>query len=287
MQKLILLLVMLISSACYSLPCEFLGIDAYCIENNNLSNQNQIVVSWYKTGWDNFGNENLQMYNFSIGLRTHSFSKPLPIGKLVFYQKSSIIPTDKYDNYQDSERPLVPCGGRDYTLWNRLGNGTILNIDMTDFEELYIKWAQIQYGFGLDTRNLIKTDKLFYHAFLSGKLGLSSITYGDNNFKSKKDNLTHDISLETGIKLNTGITYKRDFIFEPFIDYTFYIAENIVHKISCGISTEYYDYILISKSGSYSNFIKFSFGVNYNKYFFEKTEQEFLKFDFGIKYFVF
>jgi hypothetical protein len=280
MKKIVLLLAILILSTCYSLPCEFLGIDVYCLENNNFSNQNQIVVSWYQTDRKNFGNEYLQKYNFSIGIRANSNEKPALIGRIMYMQGSSIYP------FVDKNAPLIP-GSRYYTFWNSLGKATILDCDMTDLEELYIKWFHYQKGYGFDTYELNSTDKILYHAFFSGKLGLSSITYGDTNFKSKKDNLIHDISLETGLKLNAGITYKRDFIFEPFIDYTFYIAKNIVHKISCGITSEYYDYILISTSGSYDSFIKFSLGVNYNKYYFENSEQEFIKFDFGIKYFVF
>ncbi len=276
MKKNILLIFLLIAIHCSSISHYINDCNVIGIENKNFNNQKQLVFSWYQTDWENFGNENLKMYNISIGLRTFSNEKPTLIGRIMYMQGSDISP------FVDKNSPLIP-GDRYYTFWNRIGKGSILDFDMTDLEELYIKWLHIQRGYGFDTYNLNSTDKFLYHAFVLGKLGLSSITYGNNNFKNKSDNLTHGLALESGVKLNAGLSYKRDFICESIIDYTFYFANDIVHKISAGIKNEYHYPTLYDGY----DFIKFSLDINYNKYYFDKFEEDFLKFELGISYFIY
>jgi len=279
MKKILLLIFFIIYFQSNLLSFGSFGGDVFGIDNNNFNNQNQLVLTWYQTDRNNFGNEYLQKYNLSIGIRTSNNEKPALIGRIIYLQGSSISP------FVDENAPLIP-GGRHYTFWNSMGSGTILNCDMTDLEELYIKWFHIQKGYGFDNYAWNSTDKIFYHAFLSGKLGLSSITYGNNNFRNKTDNLTHLLSLESGIKLNTGVSIKRDLFCEANIDYTFFLAKDIVHKISYGINTDYYYSISLDYYGNNLDYIKFSLGINYNKYYFDKYNEEFLKLDFGIKYFL-
>jgi len=279
MKKIIILILFLIYFQYDLLSFGIFGGDIFGIDNANFNHQNQLVLSWYQTDQKNFGNEYLQKYNILIGIRTSSNENPTLIGRIMYVQESVIIP------FVDKNAPLIP-GGRNYTFWNSIIKATILDCDMTDLEELYIKWFHIQKGYGFDTYQLNSTDKILYHAFLSGKLGLSSITYGNNNFQNKTDNLTHLLSLESGIKLNTGVSLKRHLFSEANIDYTFFIAKEIVHKISYGIKTDYYYPIFLDYYGNNLDYIKFSLGINYNKYYFDKYNEEFLKLDFGIKYFL-
>lgn len=279
MKKIILLFLFIIYFQSDLFSIEIFGGDVFGIDNNNFNNQNQLVLSWYQTDRRNFGNEYLKMYNFSIGIRTNDDEKPAVIGRIIYVQGSTISP------FVDENAPLIP-GSRHYTFWNSLGGGTILDCDMTDLEELYIKWFHIQKGYGFDTYQLNSTDKILYHAFLSGKLGLSSITYGNYNFKDKADNLTHLLNLESGIKLDAGLSIKRELFCEAKIDYSFYLAKDIVHKISYGINADYYYPIFLDYYGNYIEFIKFSLGLNYNNYYFDKYKEEFFKLDVGIEYFL-
>jgi hypothetical protein len=256
------------------------------MDYNHFDNQNQIIATIFKTERrSNIGEENLSMYNISLGLRTFNDSKAELIYKLTFLQGGGIIPiTKKYEPEGEESEPLNP-GARDYTFWNYFMGITILNIDKTQIEKFLIQWFQLSAGFGFDTFEPSKKDEFHINGFLSPKLGLSSVFLGSYNFNNLPNNDKNLFGIETGLNLLFDFCYKRKIFFKPYFDYSLFLSEMMINKISTGFIIDYYYYILINEYHGYRDYIKFSLVINENKYFIKNEDREFLKLDMGIKYY--
>jgi hypothetical protein len=248
------------------------------MDYNHFDNQNQIIATIFKTERrSNIGEENLSMYNISLGLRTYKDNKPEIIYKITFLQANGIIPIGETDG------PISP-GDRLYSFWNYFGSATILNFDKTQIEKFLIQWFQLSAGFGFDTYEPSKKDEFHINGFLSPKLGLSSVFLGSYNFNNFPNNDKNLFGIETGLNLLLDINYKREIFIKPYFDYSLFISQMMINKLCGGFILDYYYQIPMS-TNSHRKYVKFSIGFNDNKYYIKNMIKQFVKVDLGIKYY--
>jgi hypothetical protein len=284
-KKLILLLVvsfLFLTPFVYS-QMPYIGIG---LDYDYFSKQNQVMVSVFKPEWFPIGGNDMTFYKISLGLRSIIDRNPRFVYKIFAMKGDWYKPIIR----EDGVRPLNP-GGFDYAFWNYYFGASLLNFDNSLIENLFIQWINFSAGLGInlydDSYDTKKSKDYNIEAALAPKLGLSTFCFGDDNFSNFNNNKKNYLALESGLKFMFGFSFKRDIFIKTNQDYTFFVTEQMINKLTSGVSIDYFYYIPIHEcKGCYRDYLKFSIGVSYNKYYFENNYKEFVKFDFGFKYLI-
>jgi len=152
------------------------------------------------------------VFDIALGLRTFNFKKPAFIYNFALCKVDIFEPFVRGGVYCDfGANGDAAFGPHEQTLGNYLFGITLLNFDKTQFTNSMIQWAQIRYGLGISTYGLTIHDSGYFNfkGFIATKLGYSTINLGNINFEKFKDNNKDFKSLESGIKINMDVGYKR------------------------------------------------------------------------------
>ncbi|OGU15760.1 MAG: hypothetical protein A2X61_02405 [Ignavibacteria bacterium GWB2_35_12] len=286
MKKLFLFLLFNICLLLNPLPSKAFVDFGSSLEYDYFNKQNQLIASFFIT--DGFiysglfrNSEYNSELNVSIGLRNYQDKIPDFIYRLSIFNLNELIPITE----KDTSRALRP-GYQERSFWNYLFGLTIINYDKTQIENQLMQWAQFRAGYGFSTYKLNLKNKFNYEGFLTTKLGLTSIDLGEYNFEDINYDKNHFFRLETGLNFLLDMSYKRNISIKTELDYTLLIAEIMIHKINIGLVCVG-NYFIPNKrcENCYNDYLKFSFGVNYNNYFVGYTINEYIKYEFVINYF--
>ncbi len=248
----------------------------------NYKNQNQTTLSIFKKeGLEYEGLDDMSIFKISVGLKTFSDNNPEFIYNIAIVDGDNYFPVF-FEKIDFKSRPLTP-GVPVYSLWNYLLGATFLNFDKTNYEKFIINWIKFRAGFGFNTYELEKYNKNNFNGFLSAGIGLSSIELGNYNFENIINNTKLSLGFEPDVKLQLGFFYNRDLFIKTFINYSYFISEQSFPKLCSGINLDYSYYILLPDRW-YRNYLQFSVGADFNKYYFENSSIDFFKLNLNFKY---
>lgn len=254
------------------------------LEYSYFNEHNQVMASVFKPNWFPIGSSNLNLFNISLGLRNINVLNTELLYNIYFIKGDYyiVIPLDKH-----SDNARLQTDNFDYGFWNYYCGVTILNFDNSKIENLFVQLINFSVGLASNSYNSQKSKDFNIEAVLAPKLGLSTFCFGNENFSNFNNNKKNHPAIESGLKFMLGFSFKRDIFIKANQDYTLFVTDQMINKLSSEVTFEYfYDIPNIKCEDCYYGPLKFSVGVSYNKYYFEDKSKEFLKYDFSIKYII-